>query len=178
MVDCFVYSPTTCNFYWLPFFRRGDAKLLKPLPYWVGRRQRNMDRRCFIDVAVRSWWRWGRFLWWWWVILVWWKYWRKGGWSFIICVGVQDQFYQEKWDRWWSTWCVKISAIVFIHNTTYTRPLKMIDVWVELKLNWCVSIQYEIYSGVGSHNLVRCHVLAYGMITVLEKVTSTNIVNV
>lgn len=51
------------------------------------------------------------------------------------------------------------------------------DLWVDLKLNWCISIQYIFDSGVVYHKSVLCNVLAYGMSLVLKKGTPAAITN-
>ena len=48
----------------------------------------------------------------------------------------------------------RIGATVIFHITAYFKPPYIIDVWVELKLNLRVSIQYTINSGSASHKLV------------------------
>ena len=56
------------------------------------------------------------------------------------------------------------------HTTTTFKSSYMMDLWVDLMLNQCVSIQYAINYGVGSHKSVLCRVLKYNMSLVLEKV--------
>ena len=43
------------------------------------------------------------------------------------------------------------SAIEVVHTTTDFKPHYLMDLWLNLKLNLHLSIQYEIYSGVDYH---------------------------
>ena len=68
-------------------------------------------------------------------------------------------------------------ATLFIHTTTNCKPPYMMGVWVYLNLNQYISIQYTIYSEVGSYKSVLCRVSTGDRRLVLEKCTPTDVTN-
>ena len=69
------------------------------------------------------------------------------------------------------------SATTVLHPTTIFKPPYRMDVWVGLKLDWYVTIQYAIDSGVGSHKSVFFHLLTDGMNIFLKNGIPTAITN-
>ena len=69
------------------------------------------------------------------------------------------------------------SATLVINATTDFNPPYMMYVWVGLKFNQHISIQYIIGSEVGYHKSALCCVLPDVMSLVLEKVTPTAVTN-
>ena len=69
------------------------------------------------------------------------------------------------------------STTAVTHTTTTFKSSYMMDLWVDLMLNQCVSIQYAINYGVSSHKSILYSVSTDGTRLILEKSMLTTINN-